>query len=73
MRCLLPNVDQDTGKRHEFEPNKTLKSFRKIDAGDPNNACLGMQMVPAIAEAVTIQVGDEITVCESGDHVYIKQ
>ena len=73
VRCLLPNVDQDTGKRHESEPNKTLKSYRKIDAGDPNNACLGMQMVPAIAEAVPIQVGDEVIVRETGNHVYVKQ
>ena len=73
VRCLLPNVDQDTGSRHASEPNKTLKDFRKIDKGDPNNACLGMQMVPAGPEAARIQVGDNLTVLETGEHHYIKQ
>lgn len=48
VRCRLPNVDPDTGIRHPTEPDKTLKSFRCIDAGDPKNACLGMQLVPAV-------------------------
>lgn len=48
VRCRLPNVDPDTGIRHPSEPDKTLKSFRRIDAGDPTNACLGMQLVPAV-------------------------
>ncbi|OAX82834.1 hypothetical protein ACJ72_02815 [Emergomyces africanus] len=48
VRCRLPNVDPKTGIRHPVEPDKTLKSFRCIDAGDPNNACLGMQCVPAV-------------------------
>ena len=73
VRCLLPNVNQDTGKRHESEPNRTLKSFRKIDAGDPNNACLGMQMVPAVPNAAELRVGDDLTVLETGDHLYVKQ
>ena len=45
VRCLLPNVDPDTGLKHGSEPNRTLKSFRCIDEGDAKNACLGMQMV----------------------------
>lgn len=48
VRCRLPNVDPDTGIRHPVEPDRTLKSFRRIDAGDPNNACMGMQLVPAV-------------------------
>lgn len=48
VRCRLPNVDPDTGIRHPSEPDKTLKSFRRIDRGDPTNACLGMQLVPAV-------------------------
>lgn len=44
VRCRLPNVDI----RHPVDPEKTLKSFRCIDAGDRNNACLGMQLVPAV-------------------------
>ena len=73
VRCLLPNVNQDTGERHPSEPNRTLKSTRRIDQGDPNNACLGMQMVPAVPDARTIRVGDELTVLETGEHLYICQ
>ena len=72
VRCLLPNVNPKTGERHKSEPNKTLKSFRCIDPGDPKNACLGMQMVPAVEES-TIKVGDAIKILETGQHVYIKQ
>ena len=72
VRCLLPNVNPITGKRHGSEPNRTLKAFRCIDAGDPKNACLGMQMVPAL-EYSEIRVGDKIQVMEIGEHLYIKQ
>lgn len=73
VRCLLPNVNQDSGIKHESEPNRTLKSFRCIDEGDGKNACLGMQMVPAEEERRVIKVGDEIEVLETGEHFYIKQ
>ena len=72
VRCLLPNVDPITGERHPSEPNRTLKSFRRIDEGDIKNACIGMQMVPAGAES-QIKVGDVIEVLETGDHYYIRQ
>lgn len=72
VRCLLPNVNPNTGKRHGSEPNRTLKDFRCIDAGDPKNACLGMQMVPALQES-KIEVGDQIQVLGTGEHFYIKQ
>ncbi|KAL2012527.1 hypothetical protein VTN00DRAFT_52 [Thermoascus crustaceus] len=71
VRCRLPNVDPDTGIRHPSEPDKTLKSFRRIDRGDPTNACLGMQLVPAV-ERFTLRVGDPISVLETGEHFYIK-
>ncbi|EEH47132.1 uncharacterized protein PADG_03230 [Paracoccidioides brasiliensis Pb18] len=72
VRCRLPNVDPNTGLRHRAEPDKTLKSFRCIDPGDANNACLGMQCVPAVQE-FTLRVGDELEVLETGEHFYIKQ
>ncbi|KAL4992720.1 hypothetical protein BDW68DRAFT_172748 [Aspergillus falconensis] len=71
IRCKLPNVDPDTGIRHPFEPDRTLKSYRKIDKGDLANACLGMQAVPAVRES-QIRVGDAISVLETGEHCYIK-
>ncbi len=73
VRCRLPNVDPDTGERHPVEPDKTLKSFRCIDDGDPLNACLGLQLVPAEGKIFQIQVGDEIKVLERGEHHYIRQ
>lgn len=73
VRCLLPNVNQETGEKHPSEPNRTLKDTRRIDPGSPNNACLGMQMVPAVQDAMAIRVGDEITVLETGEHFYINQ
>jgi uncharacterized protein YcbX len=47
MRCKLPNVDPETGIKHPVEPDKTMRSFRRIDDGDPQHAALGVQMVPA--------------------------
>ncbi|KAI9839274.1 MAG: hypothetical protein M1819_003269 [Sarea resinae] len=71
-RCMLPNVDPATGIKHASQPNKVLRSFRIVDDGAPNLACLGMQMVPG-AEKSTIRVGDAIKVLETGEHFYIKQ
>ncbi|KAL4960707.1 MOSC domain protein [Aspergillus stella-maris] len=71
IRCKLPNVDPDTGHRHRNEPDRALKSHRRIDKGDLTNACLGMQGVP---DSLTgrIQVDDGIEVLERGEHCYIK-
>ncbi|KAF4183445.1 hypothetical protein CNMCM8927_004972 [Aspergillus lentulus] len=71
MRCRLPNVDPATGIRHASEPDRTLKSYRRIDPGDPTNACLGMQCVPSVQEFV-IRVGDTVSLLETGEHCYIK-
>ncbi|KAI5294057.1 hypothetical protein KEM55_006790 [Ascosphaera atra] len=69
-RCRLPNVDPDTGIRHPVEPDKTMRSFRCIDEGDPKKACLGMQLVPSVQE-FELHVGDEIVVLEKGEHHYV--
>ncbi|KAJ5927759.1 MOSC N-terminal beta barrel [Penicillium verhagenii] len=71
VRCKLPNVDPLTGVRHAAEPDRALKSYRKIDDGDRTNACLGMQLVPAVEEFL-MKVGDEVAVLETGEHRYIK-
>lgn len=71
-RCKLPNNDPVTGISHPSEPDRTLRSFRRIDKGTAANACLGMQMVPA-SEKSQIRVGDPIEVLETGDHFYMKQ
>jgi uncharacterized protein YcbX len=71
VRCRLPNVDPDTGDRHKAEPDRTLKSYRRVDPGDLTNACLGLQLVPAVEEC-SLAVGDEVRVLETGQHQYIK-
>lgn len=71
VRCRLPNVDPDTGERDKVEPDRTLKEYRRIDEGDRTNACLGLQLVPAV-ENCCIAVGDEVRVLETGEHRYIK-
>ncbi|KAI9714638.1 MAG: hypothetical protein M1812_006303 [Candelaria pacifica] len=71
-RCKLPNVNQDTGIKHNAEPDEALRKHRRVDKGDPYKACMGMQMVPAV-EKGTIKVGDVVEVLEIGEHLYIKQ
>ena len=73
IRCRLPNVDPDTAHRHPVEPDKTLKSFRCIDDGDPLNAALGLQLVPAKDKVIELKVGDEIKILGRGEHHYVKQ
>jgi uncharacterized protein YcbX len=69
----MPNVDQKTGEKHPTEPDRTLRSFRAVDEGAGQNmGCLGMQLVP-ISKEGALRVGDEITVLEVGEHVYVKQ
>lgn len=71
-RCKLPNVDPLTGLKDPLEPDKTMRSFRTIDLGAPNKACLGMQMVPASEEEGEICVGDTIEVLQRGEHFFLK-
>lgn len=71
-RCRLPNVDPVTGVKDALEPDKTMRSFRTIDLGAPNKACLGMQMVPASEEG-EICVGDSIEVLQRGEHFFLKE
>ncbi|MCJ1285283.1 hypothetical protein MMC26_004623 [Xylographa opegraphella] len=71
-RCLLPNVHPTSGVKHPAEPDRTLKSYRRIDAGSPKDACLGMQMVPA-SPICSIRVGDDIEVLRTGEHIYAPQ
>jgi len=69
-RCKMPKV---TGERRLAEPDRTLRSFRAVDEGaGPDIECLGMQLVP-ISKEGALRVGDEITVLEVDEHVYIRQ
>lgn len=72
VRCKLPNVDPDSADRHPVEPDRTLKSFRCIDDGDPKNACLGLMLVPVKEKGVTLQVAQGVEVLQRGKHHYIR-
>jgi uncharacterized protein YcbX len=71
VRCKVPNIDLETGARHQVEPYKTLITKRNIDTGAPNLGCMGMQMVPVLQEG-KMAVGDVIEVLGTGEHEYIK-
>lgn len=73
IRCRLPNVDPDTAIRHPVEPDKTLRSFRCVDPGEPLGAALGLQLVPASDQVFELRVGDEVNVLERGEHLYTKR
>lgn len=70
-RCKLPNVDPKTGVKDNNEPRRAMDEYRKIDAGCPNEPCLGMQLTPVLPEG-EIKVGDDIEVLETGEHFYLK-
>ncbi|KAJ1333623.1 hypothetical protein MN608_03615 [Microdochium nivale] len=86
-RCKLPNVDPETAIRHPIEPDRSLRTHRKVDEGAPLKGCLGMQMVPmfddifATSTPGTVNTSDlygwigtgmEIVVDETGKHVIVK-
>ncbi|KAH8173027.1 MOSC domain-containing protein [Sarocladium implicatum] len=80
VRCKMPNVNPEDGKRHRAEPDYALRKYRDVDEGAPKNGCLGVQMVPIYPDAKNakelsfiISVGMSITVEGKGEHVYIPQ
>jgi len=79
VRCLLPNVDPDTGIKHRAEPDRSLRAHRQVDAGAPNKGCLGMQMTPLFDKTAhpldmesTLELDMGVEVLEKGQHEYIK-
>jgi uncharacterized protein YcbX len=72
-RCKLPCVDPDTGFRHPLDPYKTLYSYRRIDEGNPNSSCLGLQLTPPSDKRFVVRVGDKVEVLERGEHFFLKE
>lgn len=70
-RCQVPNVNQITGGKDKAEPQKSMKSFRQIDAGAKDKACMGMMCIPSL-ETSEIKVGDSLHVLQTGEHYYLK-
>lgn len=60
-RCLLPNVDPETGVKDAAVPYKVIMKFRKgIDPVEKMKPCLGCNAVPW--GSGTVNVGDDIYV-----------
>ncbi|KAJ2905496.1 hypothetical protein MKZ38_005372 [Zalerion maritima] len=79
VRCKLPNVDPNTGIRHNAEPDHTLRKFRNVDAGAPRLGCMAMQLVPLFELQCKVEdmeswleVGMPIQITERGKHLYEK-
>ncbi|KAJ3534892.1 hypothetical protein NM688_g7061 [Phlebia brevispora] len=65
-RCLLPNVDPQTGVRDAAVPYKVLMKFRTgVDPANMNKPCFGCNGVPE--DEGTVQVGDFVTVLEHAE------
>lgn len=73
-RCKLPNVNPDTGIRHNVEPDRTLRANREIDEGAPKKGCLGMQVTPLFDKPESpesyLAVGMSIEVLQRGQHFF---
>ncbi|KAK4629533.1 Mitochondrial amidoxime reducing component 2 [Fulvia fulva] len=70
-RCVLANVDQQTGVQDRKEPFKTLKRTRQVDEGAKPHPCFGLSMMPLFQRGV-VRVGDRIEIIETGEHIYEK-
>ncbi|KAF2238167.1 MOSC-domain-containing protein [Viridothelium virens] len=69
LRCQVPNVNPETGVKHDAQPWKTLCEYRRIDLGFKGKPVFGMLCVPA-NEGV-IEVGMRLEVVETtGKHHY---
>jgi uncharacterized protein YcbX len=61
-RCLLPNVDPQTGVRDAAVPFKVLTKFRKgLESTWASESCFGVMGVPVDVGGV-IRVGDRINI-----------
>ncbi|KAF5356153.1 hypothetical protein D9756_003693 [Leucocoprinus leucothites] len=60
-RCLLPNVDPETGEKDAAVPYKVIMKFRKgLDPVEKMKPCIGCNAVPQ-AEGI-VSVGDDVYV-----------
>ncbi|RHZ75947.1 hypothetical protein Glove_208g117 [Diversispora epigaea] len=67
-RCIVPNVNPDTGIRNKLEPSKTLSSYRRVDLGAKYHACFGMNVIHS-KSGIVLSVGDPVTVLTIGEHI----
>jgi hypothetical protein len=67
-RCMVPNIDPDTGIRDNFLPYRVLQEYRQVDkqAAQKGKPCFGMLSVPREKQGV-IKVGDIFRVTRTTD------
>ncbi|KAH8705518.1 MOSC domain protein [Talaromyces proteolyticus] len=64
-RCLVPNVEPNTGQRHKTEPWNTLYSYRRVDEGYKTKPCVGMLSCPR--REGEVEVGMKLEVLRQTD------
>ncbi|TKY85136.1 hypothetical protein EX895_006216 [Sporisorium graminicola] len=67
-RCMVPNIDPETGVRDNFLPYRVLQEYRQVDkvAAQKGKPCFGMLSVPREKQGV-IRVGDVFRVTKTTD------
>ncbi|PWZ01036.1 hypothetical protein BCV70DRAFT_199395 [Testicularia cyperi] len=67
-RCMVPNIDPDTGVRDNFLPYRVLQEYRQADrlAREKGKPCFGMLSVPREKHGC-IKVGDLFRVTKTTD------
>ncbi|KAJ9477748.1 putative SET3 histone deacetylase complex component Snt1p [Pseudozyma hubeiensis] len=67
-RCMVPNIDPETGVRDNFLPYRVLQEYRQVDklAAQKGKPCFGMLSVPREKEGV-VRVGDVFRVTKTTD------
>ncbi|SNX82364.1 uncharacterized protein MEPE_01070 [Melanopsichium pennsylvanicum] len=67
-RCMVPNIDPDTGVRDNFLPYRVLQEYRQVDkvAATKGKPCFGMLSVPREKQGV-VKVGDIWRVTKTTD------
>lgn len=67
-RCMVPNIDPETGVRDMHLPYRVLQEFRQVDkeAAKKGKPCFGMLSVPREKQGV-VKVGDVFRVTKTTD------
>lgn len=67
-RCMVPNIDPETGVRDNFLPYRVLQEYRQVDpvAAKKGKPCFGMLSVPREKQGI-VKVGDVFRVTKTTD------
>ncbi|KAJ1673571.1 hypothetical protein EV182_004976, partial [Spiromyces aspiralis] len=72
-RCSMLNIDRDTGTiSKNYQPLKTLRTFRTPNLERPTKVCFGMQTVPTHPPDTIVSVGDRIKILGRCVHYSVK-